>query len=268
MGNTLLAYPDRTLTATLSGGSWSATLPLANLKDRLISKVARTANDDADSTQWVEDLGAAMDVKVLALLGHNIGLAGTVRVRAYSDAGLTTLVHDTGTLYAWPQTFGAAELAAYPNQWILPLADIVTARYWKWEIVDTANPAGYVEVGRSWLGPAWQPTEGVSYGDDIGYEPRAEVTESLGGTQWSDGKAPRRAGSISFPGLSDDERRTAMLFQKTIGNSGEILYVEDVNHTDQDLLLFAFPATVRQMSRIRMAMFNRNEMPMEIMESL
>lgn len=271
MGSTLLAYPDLTRDAatTLSGGSWSAGLPLANLKDRVIKKVARSTNDDAASTQWVSDMGAAVDTKILALLGHNISLAGTIRVRAYSDSGLTTMVHDTGILYAWPQTFGAAELATYPNHWVLPLAAIVTAQYWKWEIVDTANAAGYVEVGRAWMGPVWSPTIGAGYGAELGYEARATVTESLGGVLWSDGKLPRRATTITFPSLDDEsERDTAMIFQKTIGNSGEVLYVESTSHDAKRLLLYAFPATVRQPSKIRMASFNANELPMELIESL
>jgi len=270
MGDTLLAYPDRTRDAatTLSGGSWSGTLPLANLKDRLITKVARSTNALATSTQWVTDMGSAQDAKILALLGHNISLAGTIRVRFYSDAGPTTLVYDTGILYVWPQTFGAAELAAYPHNWILPLPNVVTARYRKWEITDTANAAGYVELGRGWQGPAWQPDYGIVYSGELGYEQRATVTESLGGVPWTDQRSPRRAGTITFPFLTAVERRTAMLLQKTVGNSGEVLYVENQAHQAEDLLLFAFPATLRQLSPIRQAGFNSNEMPLGLVENL
>lgn len=273
MASTILAYPDRTReTATvLTGGAWSTALPLANLKTRPIKQPARTADALAASTQWVVNLGSAMDVRVVALLGHNLSLAATIRARAYSDSGLTQLVHDTGTVNAYPVTFGAKERTAYPNNWILPLASIVTAQYWKWEITDTANAAGYLEIGRCWIGPAWQPSTGISYGDSLGYEPQETVTESHGGNGYTDGKLPRRAGAISFPQLKDassDERDTAMIFQKTIGLSGEIIYIEHADATAKQHLLYSFPATVRQMSPIRLAGYDRSEMPLEIIESL
>jgi hypothetical protein len=270
MGNTLLAYPDRTLGAAtvLSGGSWQAGLPLANLKERLISRVARSSNALSASTQWVEDLGSPCVVRVVSLLGHNIGLAGTVRVRGYSDAGLTVLVYDTGIQFAWPQTFTTADVLVQPNNWIFPLAVAQTARYWKWEVVDTGNVAGYVQLGRCWLGPVWQPITGIVYGSELGYEQRTVVTESLAGVPWFDQRLPRRAGTITFPSLIAIERRTAMLFQKTIGNSGEILYVEDCTQAPEDMLLYAFPATVRQVSAIRSAYYNASELPMGLVENL
>jgi hypothetical protein len=270
MGNTLLAYPDRSLdpATTLSGGSWSAGLPIANLKDRLLTKVARTADTLAASSQWVENLGQPRDVKVIAVMGHNLSLPGTVRVRAYSDVGLATLLYDTGVLSAWPLSFTADDVLVQPPNLILPLTTIVTAQFWKFELVDTANAAGYLQVGRAWLGPAWQPTLGIIYGDEIGYEPRSVVTESLGGVTWVDQRLPKRAGTITFPGLTGIEKRTAMIFQKTIGNSGEVLYLQDVTHAAEDMLLYAFPATVRQVNPIRSAYYNASEMPMGLIENL
>ena len=270
MGNTALAYPDLTcdLPTILSGGLWSTALPLSNLKDRLIAKVARSANALATSTQWVEDLGSAREVGIVALLNHNISLAGTVRVRGYSNSGLTALVHDTGTLYAWPQTFAAKDVGEHPSNWILPLPTTVSARYWKVEIVDTTNVTGCVQAGRSWLGPVWKPEDGIVYGGVLGYEARSVITESLGGVPWSDQQVSRRAGTVTFPRLTDAERRTAMLFQKTVGNSGEVLYVENVNAAAEDLLLYAFPALVRQPKPIRAAAFNASELPMDLVELL
>jgi len=270
VGNTALAYPDLTcdLPTILSGGLWSTALPLSNLKDRLIAKVARSANALATSTQWVEDLGSAREVGIVALLNHNISLAGTVRVRGYSNSGLTALVHDTGTLYAWPQTFAAKDVGEHPSNWILPLPTTVSARYWKVEIVDTTNVTGCVQAGRSWLGPVWKPEDGIVYGGVLGYEARSVITESLGGVPWSDQQVSRRAGTVTFPRLTDAERRTAMLFQKTVGNSGEVLYVENVNAAAEDLLLYAFPALVRQPKPIRAAAFNASELPMDLVELL
>ena len=270
MGNTLLAYPDRTsdATTTFAGGSWQAGLPLINLQNRLLSKVARSTNATAAYTQFVVTLTSPRDVRVIGILGHNISLAGTIRVRGYSDAGLTALVYDTGTQYAWPQTFTTDDVAVQPNNWIWPLPTIATARYWLVEVVDTGNAAGYVQIGRCWLGPAWVPDCGVVYGVNIGYESRSVVSESLGGVIWGNRRTPRRAETISFPSLSMSEMRTALIIQKVLDTTGELIIVLDNTMGAEDLLLHAFPATPRKLSPLRMARFNANEMPMELIENV
>lgn len=85
MANLTLSWSNRTDAATLAGGSWVATLPLANLKNRQLQKVARTTNAQTTSTQFTIDLGQARNIGVLALVAHNISVSGKVRVTA-SDA--------------------------------------------------------------------------------------------------------------------------------------------------------------------------------------
>ena len=61
---------------TLFGGSWSGKLPLTNLQDRQITKVARTMDTALASTQLDADLGAGKLVSLVALLRHNLEQAG------------------------------------------------------------------------------------------------------------------------------------------------------------------------------------------------
>lgn len=88
-------------TPSYSGGSWVAGLPLTNLSDRRVHKVARSTNDTRSSTLFTCDLGVARDVRCLALVGHNFSAVAPtdtgsgvseVRVRGFSappliDAG-------------------------------------------------------------------------------------------------------------------------------------------------------------------------------------
>jgi len=269
MGNTLLSYPDYTVdnSTALEGGSWSSSLPLANLQNNLIRKVAESTDALAASTQWVETFSIPRDVRVIGILGHNITLAGTIRVRGYSDAGLTTLVCDTGIQYAWPQTFSAVDVAVWPNNWIWPLPAVVTAKYWEIEIVDTANPAGVIRIGRCWLGPAFEPLYGVTYGAELGYESFSTTTRSLGGVPWHNRKTPLRGGTISFPALTKDEEDIVIIMQKTLDTTGEILFVLSKTAPVQKMLLRAFPCTPRSLSKIRMANLNASEYPMDLLEN-
>lgn len=266
----LFSLADHTLTGTLSGGSWLSTLPLANLQNALLSKKARSSNALAASTIVLVDLGAtARAIRCIGVLSHNISYAGTIRARGYSDSGYTTLVTgaDTGTVNVWPQSgFTATDAAQYPNNWIYAFTSSKTARYWKIEITDTANSAGYIELGRLWLGEAWEPAVGISYGATLGYEPRDVVEESLGGVRWAERRTPRRVGNFAFDVLTDAEKRQAIIMQKTLGMAGEMLVIMNSAADAVSMLLEAFPATNKQVSPVTYAAYNVNQMPIEVLE--
>lgn len=446
MGNTLICYPDRTVEAatTFSGGSWNASFPLTNLQNKLLSKVARSTNATVASTQFVATYAAPIDVRLISLLNHNISLAGTIRVRGYSDASLTQLVYDTtpasanvftypndldnavwtkgnvtvtvnattdpnstttadklvetavtanftisrnnniasnvtqdayvyvkaaerdrirlylydssapaNTVYAdfyittpsvsnatnggagtgvnaeiesvgagwykckisgkpgisansatvavfimsaantitylgdatkgiylwgmssnvtnytyvWPQTFTTSMIASWPNNWTWPIPSIATAKYWKTEIADTANAAGYVQFGRSWLGPvALEPTIGIPEGAELGYEPRTVLAESLGGVLWANRRTSKRSFIGTFPRLTSAEKQTALITQKTLDTSGEMFFVRNKLDSADNMLLHAFPVLARKVSPLRLAYQSASEMGVEFVE--
>ena len=272
MGNALICYPDRTLevATTFSLGSWNTDYPLTNLQNALLSKVAQSASAASANTQFLATYSAAQAVRVVALLNHNISLAGTIQVRGYSDAGLTALVYDTGAQYAWPQTFTATMVSEYPNNWILPLSTVQTARYWKVNIVDTGNAAGSIQFGRFWLGPApLEPTIGIPEGAELGYESRTTVTESMGGTPWYNRAAlPRRSFVGTLPRLTPEEKRTGLIMQKTLDTSGEMLFIRNKLDTPTDMLLHSFPGVARKVSPLRLAYQSMSEMPIEFIENV
>ncbi len=74
---------------TLTGGSWSSTLPLTNLQDRRLAKVARSASAALSSTQFTVNLGTTRRVRLVAIPKHTISSVGTVRARGYAGAFIT-----------------------------------------------------------------------------------------------------------------------------------------------------------------------------------
>lgn len=90
MANILLAYPNRIDAATLSGGSWSETLPQSNLQDRLLRKVARTADAKINSTLVQMDLGAEYAIGCVAAAAHNLSSAARVRVTGSASSSAWT----------------------------------------------------------------------------------------------------------------------------------------------------------------------------------
>lgn len=82
MANIFLAWQNRVDAATLSGGSWLSTLPITNMQDRQLQKVARTTNAAATSTTFDVDLGNPYPIGCVALVNHNISVNGRVKISA------------------------------------------------------------------------------------------------------------------------------------------------------------------------------------------
>ncbi len=88
--NALLGFPiysdvNATYTPTFSGGSWSGSLPLTNLQDRRLAKVARSADASYQNTQFDIDLKTPRAVRVRAIPpGHNLSINAQARARSFT----------------------------------------------------------------------------------------------------------------------------------------------------------------------------------------
>jgi len=291
MGNCLFAYPDRTRGALLSGGAWSATLPLANLQNPLLGAVARTTDLAPTSTTWAEDLGQSSDVRVLAVLNHNASLSATIRVRCYGDSGRSQLVYDTGTVAMIPRWYpqgslywghpsfwtGApsaddlADVAAgsIKQTWLHVLPQPVTVRAVLVEVVDTANPAGYFETGRCLVMPAWQPDLNISYGLGTGYETDTTSERSLGGVDYWDVRAPRRVQTMRLDHVDRGVADAWLLeMQRRLGIHGELFFVLDPDVQTVVEQRRSFLCTMRKLNPLEWPYMDNNQIAIELQEVL
>lgn len=85
----LLGYPNRSDLGTITGGSWVAGLPLTNLQDTRVSKVARSSTDSVADAQFENDLGANYLARSHGIINHNLSVAANVRVRGWPDQTFT-----------------------------------------------------------------------------------------------------------------------------------------------------------------------------------
>lgn len=286
MSNIFLATRNRADAATLTGGSWSAGLPLANLQSRDISLMARSADALAASTQFVADLGALRTVRVLALIGSNCSVDATYRVRVYTDAGLTDLEHDSGTLDVWPAWMYAAGVLAWedPRFWdgrplaediehlssdvIYPLPVAAVGRYVKVEITDTANSDGYLEFGRLFVGEGWQPTYNMGYaGTALPQEDLSTVTATPSGKEFFAERAVRRSMRFELKWLSHGEGALVQDMQRTAKTVGEVLVVFDPSDL-VNVKRSAFLGRMRQLGAREWPFPTVNAIPFEIQEIL
>lgn len=89
----MFVYPNRLEEATFFDdvGDWRAGLPLTNLKDRRVRKVARSVTAATTDTQFSADLGQVRNVSVVSLHGHNLTRDARVRVIG-EEVTLSTLL--------------------------------------------------------------------------------------------------------------------------------------------------------------------------------
>lgn len=285
MSNVLIATKNRADECTLSGGSYEASLPLDNAKDRDLTKVARSTDALAASTQFTAAMTAQRPIKVIGLIRANCSRDATYRFRVYTDAGLTDLVHDSGTLDAWPAwmyPFGymdwsdpefwdgrpaTEDLGDFSQDIIYPLSVTTVGRYIKVEITDTANADGYVEFGRLFIADGWQPTWNMAEGASIGHEDLSTLAQSPAGKEFHTERDVRRVMRFQLPHLTEYEGARAFDMQRIAKTIHEVLVVWDPDDL-ADVKRRGFMGRMRQLSAIEYPFYETNSTAFEIQEIL
>lgn len=221
MGKLVVLYDIFSDSGILAGGSWA--LPLTNMQDPDIQRVARSTNAANASTLFTVNLGRIQAVDGIAFGPVNMSPGSTWRWRGYSDPAYSVLVYDSGVqsvfgeVIDWTDVndwlewedpdfwYGLAsqldELAQYLFH-VAPTAKF--AQYWKLEMFDAANADGYIEIGRLMIARAFRPSK--NYLDNsITPQPLTDVEESLGGLRGYWERGIRRTASYAFPSLSEAE---------------------------------------------------------------
>ena len=281
----MIGFPNRADTAVLSGGSWTAGLPRTNLQNRVLGRVARTTNTALASATFDIDLGVPKKTRVIALANHNISLDGRYRVRGGFDPTFATCDIDTGWLDTWPAVYPEAtveweddnwwnckynqeEIEGYKPLLTVILPDGFALQYWRIEIDDVDNSAGFLQIGRLFIGPAWQPTYNMSYGLSNSWETATAVQAAIGGAEYFDERQPYRVVRLSLDWLSEAEAMTkAFEMDRRAGISKEILWIQNPSDTVHALRR-RFLGRMRELSPIEYPYPLTNKKPYEIKELL
>jgi hypothetical protein len=251
---TVLGYSNKIDSATLSGGSWNAGYPLSNLKNRYLAQKARTTNALSTSSIIDIDLGSAQVIGVVAVVAHNLSAAATVRIQGDDTAGITSPLYDSGAL---PIYSG--------SDYALPFAP-VSARYWRISLIDTGNAAGYIQLGRVFIGPKLAPAKGTDWGQSLAIDSSTEVQRSLGGPEYFDERANRRIWRGKWSWLTDAEGYSTVLgILRSHDISREVYVIGD----DADTTYRGernFLGRLRQLNAIEWPYLNYHAMAAEIGE--
>lgn len=284
MSNMILAYQNRIDTSTFgSYGSWEATLPITNLQNRILNKVARSTDDANSSTRFRFSTDTARIIGAVAFVNHNLSVTAQYRYRVYSDSGYTTLEYDSGTLDVWPtMPFGTYEWEDM-RFWDLTITDedrelftktlihiptdLVSERYYQVEFFDTANEDGYVQLGRVFVGAIYQPFYNMTIGAGISYENGTLIDQAMSGAEYFDRRDSYRVARFTLDQLTNEEAIVNNDLQKISGTDAEVLYVWDPSDAI-NLHRRAFLGRIRALSAIDQPYATRYQTGYEIKELL
>ncbi len=284
MANLLICYPDRSKTATLSGGSWQATLPLDNLKTLPLATVARSTNATLASTQMVITLDTSRAISILVLCGHNLSVNAQYRVTAASDSEFADVLYQSDWTVVWPILWSTDHLEWEDDRWwdgtvsaeeretyvanLIHPTPLTLARYWKLELDDQTNSAGYVQAGRMFISTGWQPQVNFDYGAAFGYESTVQSDMSLGGQQYFNRQAHQRVFRLALSWLDWDEAHTRIWeIQRALGLDQELFVIPDLDdalHT----MRRAFLARQRTLNLIEQPSYLYYQNALEFLEVL
>ena len=254
MANCLFCYPDRTLgnsvvSTSLSGGSWSGSLPLNNLKDAQVTKVARSASAAEAHTQFLIDLGTTRNTKLIALIYTNLSNVATFRFKVTQDSAGNNTAYDTGITLV-PYTFvNSEDLIGWKPNIFFVLPDGVSGRYVHVSLSDTTNASGFVEVGRCLVMSAWTPDVNIDFGSSIQYAHNTTVESNIGGSRVYDRRQPVRVTIGKLNSLNKQEAHIAVLeMQRKLGIDQELFFVYDPDETDIYAQQRSYLATLEEIS--------------------
>lgn len=284
MTNILFLYDCQSDKGTIAGGSWQTGLPLANLKSERLEKVARSTSVSPSSTLMRVDLPSPHDMRALALGPSNLSTSYSRRIRAYADSDRTELLHDSGWARGAPQAPWNTLDWSSPAFWdgvsprddeerglwlIYVPAEPVVAQYWTIEIDDSANPAGYVEFGRLFMGRHWQPALNYMFSNNgLSFQDNSVKASTLAGNQMAWRRVNPRVFQCGWDHIAKNKLfGDAYEFQRRIGFDREVFVIPDPQDTEF-IQRRAFLSRATRMDALSLAVFNHGSTGFEFREVL
>jgi hypothetical protein len=241
VSNLAIGFRNRAIPGvTLAGPAWSTALPISNLLTSERAMVARSVDATTGNTRFDVDFGTARAFRAFALCNHNLSQAATWTISLGTTLGASD-VYAGASQAAWYLPFTGPEEWEDANWWGIAqdaytghpfsafqvLTGTLNARFLRVAINDTANPAGYVQIGRLWAGEVWQPGVNATYGAQPGYEDDSVVNKLKAGGFFADEQRRRRTMRFTFDALTANEAAWAHEIQRRAGTVQELLYLPD-----------------------------------------
>lgn len=222
--NAMIGWLNRVDAGTLSAGSADSQRPVTNLATVQPTEKWRTAG--LTSTYFDLDNGSAMTMRAVALMATNLTSTATIRVQLSDVAAGGTDIADSGTVSAGVLA-NTESLIDPPKNALYVFSAAQTARYARVTLADAAlSGTGYIEVGRAFIGPVWQPTRNFELAAPFAFDDSTREQESDGGQEFLEEGTMRRIVELRFRNLTEaDAWGNAWPLQGAVGRRKDVLLI-------------------------------------------
>jgi hypothetical protein len=262
MPNGLLADQNLAKTSAISGGDWSADLPISNLiVGSYLGQPARCAAPaDLANSQFEMALAIPRAVTLVGVLFHTLSSTAQYRISIASigetlDAPVyrSDWTPVVGRLYDssvlewedpnwWTGQPDPDDLALYPPHLWIPVQPAIIATAIRIEIDDTGNEAGFFDLGGLWIARTWSPEINYERGRELGSDARSVLDEAPSGRMFNERRQGRRYVTVNWAALQDAEAYRLFDAGQRAGTTEEVLFVPNLDDV-VGLTREAFPAT-------------------------
>lgn len=220
MARIIIGYRNRIDDGSVTGSGSPAGLPIVNVQNPQISRIARLAG----SAAWFQvDFGTATTISAVALMGTSLSATATRQIRMASNSAMNTPSHDSGTALAGVDPIYKMMVYFLPT----PAAD----RYLRVDLVDAA--ALNIDIGRAFAGSIWQPLRNFEHGWEDVAEETTRVVTADSGSEWVERGVYRRGVSFVLPGVHEDERVAQVdEIRRYAGTHNDVLICRDPDSTN------------------------------------
>lgn len=205
-------------------------MPVTNLQTQQPSQPWRAT--DLSNAYVVIDLGSAQTINLIWLGYTNASQAATIRYRAATSiANLTASPsYDSGSVSHMPNPSVTFFQRTHAYKWFG--SSPKTFRYWRIDISDPGNAAGYYQAGRLYMANAWQATRGAKYGGQFEVkEPQSRLVAG-GGQRYPAVRTKTQAQRVMFEYLTEAEMLNSVYQINMLrGISLDVLLILDPDDT-------------------------------------
>jgi hypothetical protein len=220
MGNSVLGITNLVKSSALTAGS--SAMPVTNLQ----------TDSGASSMAW-QTSGGILSAANGAWFAIRPTTRQTWRLFGIFRTNLTTGASVRFSLFVNPSTrvwdsYVTGPLPGYGQAVAVAPSDIA-ADYCQVDIIDTANPDGFINVPLCYAGPAWIPTIGHTWQTTFGRDSVVDEIQSRGGQEYPTYRYQQRRWEIAFDSLSGNEVwQSAEELDRLSRYGGNILFVPDL----------------------------------------
>lgn len=210
-----ILYDNKADNAALSASTANANYPLSAIQERHLSRTFRTTS--ATSQTITFDLGSAVALKCISILGHNLTTSATITLSGNSSD-------------SWASPPFTTTITAVTRD-IVHYFTESTYQYWQLAISDAS--LSYIEIGRVFMGSYLQVTKPFinEYTED--YDENTVQNYSRGGQVYASKGVKIRQYQLTFPYFANAMVQSFKTMLDDVGAHTSLIADLDENNQDK-----------------------------------